>query len=132
MTIACGRRAVTFTSGMGQLFFKKPFQEAIRAGRKSTTIRRWDKPALKAGERAFSPGLGWLTIEAVDRVELERLSKTDAAADGFGTAKEMRKLLMSLYPSHKTDGKRWFRVRFALQEPVTKPPAQEKPRLFHQ
>ena len=117
---------------MGQLFFKKHFQDAIRAGRKSTTIRRWDKPALKAGERAFSPGLGWLLIEAVDLVELDRLNETDAAADGFKTATEMRKLLRSLYPGHKTDGKQWFRVRFVLQEQVTKRATHEHPRLFHQ
>ena len=115
---------------MGQLFFKKPYQEAIRAGRKSTTIRRWERPTMRAGERVYSPGLGWLTIEAVDAVELERLSETDAVADGFGTVKEMRKLLLSLYPRHKTDGKRWFRVRFALQEPVRTTAAPEHPRLF--
>ena len=102
---------------MGQLFFKKPYQEAIRAGRKRTTIRRWDKPRVRAGEQAFSPGLGWLMIEAVDAVELERLGEADAVADGFETASEMRTLLLSLYPRHQTDGKQWFRVHFVLHAP---------------
>jgi hypothetical protein len=37
---------------MPQLFFKRTFQQAIREGRKLTTIRRWDRPLLAAGEQA--------------------------------------------------------------------------------
>ena len=47
-----------------QLFFKKPLQEAIRAGRKRTTIRRWKTAGLRAGDRTYAPGLGWLRIDA--------------------------------------------------------------------
>ena len=42
---------------MGQLFFKKPLQIAIREGRKRTTIRRWDRPRVTAGRDAFAPGV---------------------------------------------------------------------------
>lgn len=99
---------------MSQLFFKKPFQDAIRAGRKCTTIRRWDKPMVKVGQQAFSPGLGWLAIESVDAIELDGLSDSDATDDGFATVTELRQLLFSMYPKHASDGKRWFRVRFRL------------------
>jgi hypothetical protein len=101
---------------MGQLFFKKPLQDAIRDGRKRTTIRRGraGKPALRAGQRVFSPGLGWLTIERVQPVDLEALADADARADGFDTAVDLREVLLSLYPHHAADGKRWFRVAFQV------------------
>lgn len=99
---------------MPQVFFKKAYQEAIRAGRKSTTIRRWNKPMIRAGQRAFSPGLGWLAIESVEAIELDALDEADANSDGFQTVMQMRQQLRSLYPNHVDDGKRWFRVRFRL------------------
>jgi hypothetical protein len=103
---------------MPQLFFKKIYQDAIRAGEKSTTIRRWDRPMVKAGQVAFSPGLGWLSIEAVDPVELEALDDSDATADGFKTARQMRRLLRSLYPAYATDGKQWFRIKFRMRQEI--------------
>lgn len=117
---------------MPQLFFKKPFQEAIRAKLKNTTIRRWSRPMLEAGQKAFSPGLGWLAIEAVDVVCLDDLNDADANADGFPNARDMRRLLIELYPSHATDQKQWFRVRFRLDRLQSRPKryADESPRLF--
>ena len=103
---------------MSQLFFKKPLQDAIREGRKRTTIRRWPpgRPGVRAGQRVYSPGLGWLTIERVERVELEKLGDADAKADGFDTAAGLRQVLVSLYPHHAADGKGWFRVRFKVAD----------------
>ena len=54
---------------MGQLFFKKPQQIAIREGCKRTTLRLWPRPSVSAGER----GLGCLAIEAVEQIELNAL-----------------------------------------------------------
>lgn len=73
---------------MGQLFLKKPMQAAIREGRKRTTIRRWKagRPGVRAGQRVYSPGLGWLSIESVEAVDLDTLRDEDARADGFDTA----------------------------------------------
>ena len=101
----------------GQLFFKKPLQVAIREGRKSTTIRRWDraKPGMQAGEVAYAPGVGWLAIEAVEKVDLDLLGEDDARADGFESLAGLRQLLFALYPDHAADGKDWFRVRFRLR-----------------
>lgn len=101
---------------MGQLFFKKPLQLAIREGRKQTTIRRWPahRPALRAGQRVFSPGLGWLLIDSVELVDPAALCDEDAKADGFETAARLRRVLLSLYPGHAVDGKGWFRVRFSV------------------
>ena len=101
----------------GQLFFKKPLQDAIREGRKSTTIRRWNpaRPGMRAGEVAYAPGVGWLAIEAVEPVDLDRLGEDDARADGFESLAALRQLLLALYPDHAADGKDWFRVRFRLR-----------------
>jgi hypothetical protein len=103
---------------LGQLFFKKPLQLAIREGRKRTTIRRWPaaRPGLRAGQRVFSPGLGWLSIESVEQVAHESLGDADARADGFDTAAALKKVLLSLYPLHADDGKDWFRVRFHIEQ----------------
>ena len=99
---------------MSQLFFKKPFQDAIRANRKNTTIRRWARPRVRVGQRAFSPGLGWLAIDSVDVVQLEELGDEDANADGFPTVSDMKRLLLELYPGYATDQKQWFRIRFRV------------------
>ena len=97
---------------MGQLFFKLAMQQAIRAGTKRTTIRRWSKPRVRSGQRVYTPGLGWLQITAVDPIELSDLNDKDARADGFETAKALRAALDELYPDHPQDGKLWFRVLF--------------------
>ena len=102
---------------MGQLFFKKPLQAAIREGRKRTTIRRWDRPRLRAGDRAYAPGVGWLAIEAVEPVDLATLGDEDARADGFDSAELLCAALRSFYPDHGADGRAWFRVCFRLSDP---------------
>jgi len=96
------------------LLFKKTYQEAIRSGRKITTIRRWSRARVRAGKRAFSPGLGWLHIEAIEVIDLKALTDDDAMQDGFATAGQMRRQLRSLYPRRARDGKQWFRVRFRM------------------
>lgn len=101
---------------MGQLFFKKPLQDAVLTGRKVTTIRRWDRPRVRAGGRAWAPGVGWLAIGAVEPVVLSDLTAADAAADGFDSLAAMRAVLREIYPDAGGDGKRWFRVRFTLTE----------------
>jgi len=120
---------------MGQLFFKKPLQDAIRDGRKRTTIRRWraGSPGLRAGQRVYSPGLGWLTIEGVEPVDLDALADAEARADGFETAAGLRDVLLSLYPQHAADGKRWFRVSFQVAKLAPgrgRARARNQPKLF--
>jgi hypothetical protein len=91
-------------------------QTAIREGRKRTTIRRWKagRPGVREGQRVFSPGLGWLSIEAVEAVDLESLGDADARADGFDTVTALRDVLAALYPDRAGDGKDWFRVSFRV------------------
>jgi len=102
---------------MPQLFFKRIFQQAIREGRKQTTIRRWDRPLLAAGEQAYSPGLGWLAIDSVEVVELESLNDDHARADGFATKVLLVQALRAFYPDFQRDQKQWFLIRFRLHQP---------------
>jgi hypothetical protein len=103
-----------------QLFFKKPLQVAIREGRKRTTIRRWTDARLRPGDRSYAPGVGWLAIEAVEPIDLDRLADADARADGFDTLAALKQAILALYPDHAADGKRWFRVSFTLHTPAPK------------
>ncbi|HEX4794375.1 MAG TPA: ASCH domain-containing protein [Humisphaera sp.] len=106
---------------MPQLFFKGQFHQAIRDGTKRTTIRRWKRPMVRAGDRAFVPGFGWLDITAVDMIELAHMADDDARADGFANARDLQMFLALLYPQSSTDGKAWFRVAFTCAELIQKP-----------
>lgn len=115
---------------MPQLLFKKEFFDAIRRGRKTTTLRRWKSCWLEAGGRAHVPGLGWLRIISCDRAQLEKLTRADARADGFDSLAQLHAALQRLYPDQKGDGKQWFRVVFQLERDgqVPAPPADKKSR----
>ena len=99
---------------MPQLLFKRKFFEAIRRGRKTTTLRRWKSCALEPGGRATTPGLGVLRILDCRRVELESLKEADAKADGFESLSDLNETLKRLYPNLKRDGKQWYKVSFKL------------------
>lgn len=117
---------------MSQLFFKGPLQAAIRAGTKRTTIRRWARPLLKTGQRAYALGVGWLEITHVEELSLEKLTVVEAQADGFETVAALRKALREMYPNTRGDGKHWYRVAFNVAE-LAQPRRRsldETPRLF--
>jgi hypothetical protein len=101
---------------MGLLLFKKVFVDAIRSGQKRTTVRRWDRARVSAGQRVFCPGLGYLRVEAVEPLTWRQLSRADAIADGFATLKDMKQTLLLIYPQCRTDGKRWWRVKFQWKD----------------
>ncbi len=81
------------------------------------TLRRWNRPRVSAGARAFCPGLGYLNIESVEPAKLDDLSEDDARSDGFTSLTELRSALLSIYPD-STDVKTWWRVRFNLDTDV--------------
>jgi len=101
---------------MGLLLFKKVFADAIRSGDKRMTLRRWNRPRVQAGKRAFCPGLGYLAIETVEPVEWRDLNEADAVADGFVSLNDMRAALLLIYPD-SDDGKSWWRIRFTWIKP---------------
>jgi hypothetical protein len=109
---------------MPQLLFKRKFFDAIRGGRKTTTLRRWKSTALHRGVRATTRGLGVLKILDCSRVELEDLKQSDARADGFESLQALHEVLRWIYPDHQNDGRQWYKVKFKLES--EKGPAAKK------
>ncbi len=96
--------------------FKKKFLPAIRSGEKTQTIRFWKYRRMRAGQRSYIPGVGYIRVLAVDPVELDRLSDEDARLDGVPSAKQLHEELEALYGEKLTEGYGAFRVRFAVQD----------------
>jgi len=98
------------------LLFKKKFLAAIRSGEKTQTIRLWKHRRMRAGQRSYIPGVGYIRITAVDPVELDSLTDADARPDGFPNAQLLREEILRLYPEQLADGHQAYRVVFALME----------------
>ncbi len=99
------------------LLFKKKFLPAIRSGEKTQTIRLWRWRMMKAGQRSYIPGVGYIRIETVEQVCLEQLTDDDAIPDGFTTADALRAELASLYSEKIAAGYEAFRVVFHILAP---------------
>ena len=99
------------------LLFKKKFIELIRNGEKTQTIRLWDRVRMRAGQRSYIPGIGYISILSVEQIELERLTDTDAVPDGFATAELLRDEIRSIYADELARGQKAFRVRFRVFPP---------------
>ena len=98
------------------LLFKKKFLPAIRAGEKTQTIRLWRWRMMRVGQRSYIPGVGYISIEQVEQVDLDMLSDADAIPDGFPTADLLRNEIHQLYADKIVDGYKPFRVVFSLME----------------
>jgi hypothetical protein len=94
------------------LLFKKRFLAAIRAGRKTQTIRLWKYRRMRAGQRSYIPGAGYIRVTAVDEVQLDELTDDDARRDGFETADQLRAEIAQLYDRQLATGHRAYRVAF--------------------
>ena len=99
---------------MAMLLFKKKFLPAIRSGQKTQTIRLWKYRRMRAGQRSYIPGIGYIRIEAVDEVQLDALTDEDARPDGFETADQLREEIARLYPQQLAAGHQAYRVRFEI------------------
>jgi hypothetical protein len=96
------------------LLFKKRFLEAIRAGEKTQTIRLWKHRRMKAGQKSYIPGAGYIRVLSVDEVRLEELTDEDARPDGFPSADALRRELEELYPKQLAEGHKAYRVAFQV------------------
>ena len=94
------------------LLFKKRFLDAIRCGEKTQTVRLWKHRRMKVGQRSYIPGVGYIRVDAVDRVELEELTDDDAWLDGFADLAALHEELHSLYGDRLAAGEGIYRVRF--------------------
>ncbi len=102
------------------LLFKKKFLPAIRAGEKTQTIRLWRWRMMRVGQRSFIPGIGYIHIEYVEQIELEKLTDGDAIPDGFPSADALRAELQNLYAEKIAAGYKAFRVVFRVLEQQAK------------
>jgi hypothetical protein len=96
------------------LLFKKRFLEAIRQGTKTQTIRLWTHRMMRAGQRSYIPGAGYIRIESVEQIGLEELTEEDAERDGFDTLAALRAEIETIYSPAEATGKKPFRIRFSL------------------
>ncbi len=94
------------------LLFKKKFIAPILAGEKTQTVRLWRRSRVRAGQRSYIPGVGYITIDAVDPILLDDLTDADARLDGFPDAASLREELHTLYAKELQLGFQAFRVRF--------------------
>ncbi len=69
---------------------------------------------MKAGQRSYIPGAGYIRITQVEEVDLKNLTDEDARPDGFETADELRAELAELYAEKFAAGYRAYRVAFHL------------------
>ena len=96
------------------LLFKKKFLAAIARGEKTQTIRLWKYRKMRAGQRSYIPGVGYIEVLEVDEVGLDELTDADAQPDGFPTADALRAEIGQLYGEALAAGSRAFRIVFRV------------------
>ena len=100
------------------LLFKKKYLDAIRAGEKTQTVRLWPHRRMRAGQRSYIPGVGYIRIESVDQVPLGDLTDADAVRDGFANREALLAEIESLYADEATQGHEPYRVIFSILPPA--------------
>ena len=98
------------------LLFKKRFLPAIRSGEKTQTIRLWKFRHMRAGQRSYIPGAGYIRVTAVEQVDIDALTDADAIPDGFPTAAALQGELRTIYGDKLYDGYKAFRIAFECVE----------------
>ena len=122
------------------LLMKKEFFEAIRSGRKTTTLRYWRRRIVAPGSVHNIRGLGRIRIDRVCPVRLRDLRAADAHADGFETLAALKRALKRMYPrlgceSHggkRSDGKSVIRLRQGYGGQVRNPQSATDCRRLYQ
>ena len=100
--------------GGAMLFMKKQYFDAIRSGRKTTTLRYWRGRLVRPDSIHSVRGLGRVHVQDVREVRLEQLTDADAQADGFDTLAELKRTLDEYYPPEKRQGRTLYQVRFSF------------------
>lgn len=96
------------------LLFKKKFLPAIRCREKTQTIRLWNVCRMKAGQRSYIPGAGYIRVTAVVPIDVASLTHADAVPDGFTSAAALREELQTLYVDKLYAGYRAYCITFEL------------------
>jgi len=99
------------------LLMQKKYFDAIRAGRKTTTLRFWRSCRVRPQSRHRVPGLGTIRIEDVRTVDWDELTDADARSDGFPCLEALKQALHELYPAEARTGRNLYRIHFVLLWP---------------
>jgi len=84
--------------------------KGIKSGSITVAFRRWRRPTVKTGGTLLTP-IGQLAIEAVDVVNLEDITESQAASAGFTNLESLRSHLQ------QHEGGDIYRVRLSLAGP---------------
>jgi hypothetical protein len=101
------------------MLLKQETLRGIESGSITLAFRRWRRPTVKAGGTLLT-SVGQLAIEAVDRVDLEGITESEAAAAGFQDLDSLRFQL-----SRRAVGD-VYRVRLSLAGPDPRIALREK------
>ncbi len=96
------------------LLMKKVFFDAIRSGRKTTTLRYWPRRMVRPESLHTIPGLGKVRIDSAEPTELAKLTDDDAKTDGFENIQALKDALDELYPPDARQDRTLYLVRFTL------------------
>jgi hypothetical protein len=99
------------------LLFKKKFLEAIRSGEKTQTVRLWKFCRMRAGQRSYIPGAGYIRVTGVAEIRLDALTDDDARPDGFDSADLLRAEIARLYPQQLAEGYKAYKISFGILPP---------------
>jgi len=100
------------------LLVKKQFFDAIRSGAKTTTLRHWRRPMVRAGSVHSVRGLGALRVDDVRVIEADDVTNADAHADGLANRAELVAVLAELYPPSQRRERKLYKVTFTYLGPA--------------
>ncbi len=97
------------------LLMKKQFFDAIRTGRKTSTIRYWRQAMVAAGSVHNIRGLGRIRIDRIRTITLRELRAADARDDGFETLAALKRALREMYPAGRRGNcRRLYQIHFTF------------------
>ncbi len=92
------------------MLLKSETLKGLRDGSITLAFRKWRRPTVKSGGTLLTP-IGQLAVEAVERVDLEGLTESEATAAGFPDLGSLR-----VYLAQRSEGD-VYRIRLALTGP---------------
>lgn len=95
---------------LSAVLLKQATLRGIRDGAVTLAFRRWRRPTVKPGGTLLT-AIGQLRVEAVDVVDLSRVTETEAVAAGFTNLAALRSELLK-----RPDGE-LYRIRLSLAGP---------------
>ncbi len=99
------------------LLIKKNFFDAIRDGAKTTTLRYWRRPMVRAGSVHSVRGLGAVRVDDVLAIEADDITDADALADGFAGRAQLTAALAELYTPAQRRRRTLYKVAFTFLGP---------------